>query len=316
MKYLKFSDGDQMPLIGMGTSGLHPEKAYAAIRAAIETGYRHFDCSPAYGNEKEIGQALADATAEGEVEREDLWVTTKLSNDAHQEDDVMPALERSLDHLQLDYVDLYLIHWPIALKPGVVIPEVSDDYLSSEDLPLIDTWTGMEDCVDEELTRHIGVSNFNIDALNRLRSEGTLEPELNQIELHPYLPQQTLYDYCRMNDILLCAYAPFGSPGRRPEGRMPNEPSLLYEPVIVEIAEKHGCTPAQVLVAWSLGRKTAVIPKSADPKRMKENLAARDLKLDREDYRQLIILPKFRFFDGKMYTRGGSPYKLTDIWEY
>lgn len=315
MKNLKFSDGDQMPAIALGTSGIEAGRAYQVIRTAIELGYRHFDCAPAYGNEKEIGKALADAIQQGDVVRGDLWITTKLSNDSHLEEAVMPCLEKSLKNLQLDYVDLYLVHWPVALRAGVIAPEASEDYLTKEEAPLIDTWTGMEECIDEELTKHIGVSNFNIETLNMLNSEGTLEPELNQIELHPYLPQQSLYDYCRTHDILVAAYAPLGSPGKR-DDRRANEPLLLHEPIIVALAEKHGCTPAQILIAWSLGRKTAVIIKSSDRERLKENLSALNVKLDREDLRRLIILPKYRFFDGKMYTRGGSPYKLSDIWEY
>lgn len=303
-------------MIGLGTHAIDPDKVYDVIRSAIEVGYRHFDCAASYGNEKQIGQALADALDKGEVEREELWITSKLWGSAMLEDEVVPTLEQTLKDLQLDYVDLYLVHWPIPLKPGVMYPEKKEDFLTQDEAPLIDTWTGMEDCLDEELTRHIGVSNFNIDKIRQLLTEGTLEPELNQVELHPFLPQQTLYDFCRMNDVLLAAYAPLGSPGRSESEKRPGEPSLLDEPAIIEIAEKHGCTPAQALLAWSLTRKTAVLPKASSPERLKENLEAADLKLDREDLRKLIVLPKFRFFDGTDFTTHGSPYKLTDIWEY
>lgn len=316
MKYLKFSDGDEMPMLGLGTFQIASDEVYKVIRTAINIGYRHFDCAAAYGNEKEIGNALSDAIKDGEVNREELWITSKLWNSCHLIKDVVPSLQKSLDDLQFDYLDLYLIHWPVAFKPGIAFPSQKEDYLTEQEAPLIDTWTGIEECLDEELTKHIGVSNCNIGVLKKLQAEGTLEPEVNQVELHPYLPQQGLYDYCRLNNIHLTAYAPLGATGRPDRVRKDRDPHLLSEHLIVEIAEKHQCSPAQVLIAWGLSRKTAVIPKSTNPGRMKENFEAQNIRLDREDLRKLIILPKHRFFDGSIFTTNGSPYKLTDLWEY
>lgn len=316
MKQLKFSNGDQMPMIGLGTAGIPAADSYDAVRSAIQAGYRHFDCAPIYKNEAEVGQALNDAIADGEVTREELWITSKLWNSNHRYNDVEPACEASLEAMDLDYFDLYLIHWPIATERGVDWPEKEEDYLSPFEAPIEDTWTGMEDCLDAGLAKHIGVSNFNIEMLKIILEDGMEPPEMNQCELHPYLPQQTLYDFCRSNKIHMTAYAPLGSPGRAPEQKTPNEPDLLAEPAIVEIAKKHGCTPAQALIAYSLTRKNAVIPRSANPERQKENLDAAAYKLDREDLRSLIILSKHRYFKGEEYTVHGSPYKLTDIWEY
>ena len=167
-----------------------------------------------------------------------------------------------------------------------------------------------------ELTKHIGVSNFNISKLQLLLEECMDPPEVNQCEWHPYLPQQTLYDFCKLNKIKMIGYAPLGSPGRSVDYRKANDPELLTEPAISAIAMKHGMTEAQACLAYGLTRKMAVIPRSIKSDRLKENFEAADLKLDREDLRSLIILPKFRYFKGEEHTSHGSPYKLTDIWEY
>lgn len=303
-------------MIGLGTRGLSADTTYDTIRKAIELGYRHFDCSPIHKNDSEVGRAIADSIAEGKVNREELWVTTKLWNSSHKYNDVEQSVEATLERMGLDYVDLLLIEWPVAHERNIDFPSSEEEYLAEEEAPLIDTWTGLEDCLDEELTRHIGVSNCNIQTIEMLNSEGTLEVECLQVELHPFLPQQALYDYCRTNKLPMIGFAPLGSPGRSAEMRHPNEPFLLNEPAILEIATKHNITPVQAILAWSLTRKTAVIPCSSNAEHLAENLAAQDLKIDREDLRQLIVLPKFRFFKGELFTINGSPYKLTDFWEY
>lgn len=305
-----------MPMIGLGTAGIPAEQAYEVVREAIRIGYRHFDCAPIYKNQREIGKALHDAMDDGDVSREELWITSKLWNCHHRYNDVEPACEKTLKELQLDYLDLFLVHWPIAVEKKVEYPEKEEDYLEEGDAPLEDCWTGMEDCLDAELTRHIGVSNFNIEKLKLVLDDCMMRPEMNQCEWHPYLPQQTLYDYCRGEKVLMTAYAPLGSPGRPEAERHPNEPNLLSEPAITDIAKKHGCTEAQALLAYGIKRKTAVIPRSVNHDRLKENLAAWEVAIDREDLRSLIILPKFRYFKGEEYLSHGSPYKLTDLWEY
>jgi len=316
MKYLKFTNGDKMPMIGMGTAYYQEGVMYDAVREAINLGYRHFDCSPMYNNQQEIGEAIADAMDDGDVEREELWITSKLWNDSHDYDDVEPALEDTLEELQLDYLDLYMVHWPVAQKSGTGLPAGKEDYVGEEAAPLIDTWTAMEDCMDADLTKHIGICNCNINTLNMLRYESTMEPEVLQVEMHPYLPQQPLYDFCRQAGINIVASAPLGSQGRPQSLKHSNEPDLFTEPAFLEMSAKHSISVAQAILAYGVTRKTALIPSSVHPDHLKENLEAIDKKLDREDLRKLIILPKYRFFKGEEFTSNGSPYRLTDLWEY
>jgi len=161
MKYLSFSNGDQMPALGLGTWKAAKGEVYAAVRSAIELDYRHFDCALLYGNEKEIGQAFSDAIKEGDVKRADLWITSKLWNNSHRRDYILPAIQTSLADLQLDYLDLYLIHWPVALKRKVTFPKSGEEMLSLDEVPLSETWTGMIELKDMDLAHHIGVSNFS-----------------------------------------------------------------------------------------------------------------------------------------------------------
>lgn len=316
MKALKFGNDDEMPMIGLGTAGIPADQVYDVVRKAIVLGYRHFDCAPVYNNQKEIGDALVDAIDEGDVTREELFITSKLWNDSHRYNDVERSCEKTLEELQLEYLDLYLIHWPVAHERGVVVPQNEEEFLAEEEAPLEDVWTGMEDCEDAGLAKHIGVSNFNIEKLKIILEDGMVKPEMNQCEWHPYLPQQSLYDFCRSNKILMTAYAPLGSPGRPEDMTHENEPFLLTEPAITEIAQKQGCTEAQALLAYGLKRKMAVIPRTTNVDRLRENLEAENFSVDREDLRSLIVLPKYRYFKGEEYTIHGSPYKLTDIWEY
>lgn len=312
MKTIKLSNDHLMPMIGLGTIGLAPAGVYDTIRQAIRLGYRLIDCAPSHGNQAQIGKAILDAISDGDVSREDLFITSKLPNDQHRYNDVEASCQSILAELQLDYLDLFLIQWPVAHERGILLPGNEEEFLSDGEAPLEDTWTGMEDCLDAELVRHIGVSNFNIPRLQLLLDEATFPPEVNQCEWHPYLPQQTLYDYCRSQKVKMMAYAPLGTPGTKTAG----EPDLFTEPAIMDIARKYNCTEAQVLLAYGLQRKMAVIPCSGNATHLAENLAADNVELDREDLRSLIILPKHRFYKGEEYTIHGSPYKLTDLWEY
>ena len=194
---LTFENKDQMPAFGLGTWKSGPGEVYKAVREAIRIGYRHIDCAARYDNEGEVGQAIADAISDGDVERKDLWITTKLWNNAHRRDLVIPALKESLAKLQLEYLDLYLIHWPVVLKPEVVFPSKGSEMLSLEDVPTIETWRGMEESLEQGLCRHIGVSNFSQKKLQALLQEARIKPEMNQFELHPYLQQKELIDYCK-----------------------------------------------------------------------------------------------------------------------
>lgn len=315
MKNLIFKNGDAMPLLGLGTWKSRPKEIYTAVRSALELGYRHIDCAAIYGNEKEIGQALDDAFRAGDIAREDLWITSKLWNNSHRKGAVENALKQTLAELRLDCLDLYLVHWPVAFRPEVVYPSKGADFLSLEEVPLLETWDGMAECAAAGLARHIGVSNFSVKKLDTL-IQHDMPPEVNQIELHPYLQQPEMLDFCRKHYIHLTAYAPLGSPDRPSALKRQGEPSLLDNEIIADIAGRNNCTPAQVLIAWALQRGTAVIPKSVNPEGLGENLAAAEIWLDKEEMAAVSTLEKgYRFVSGEFWTMEGSPYSLETLWD-
>jgi len=315
MDTLSFDNGDEMPIFGLGTWKSDPGEVYDAVQVALDAGYRHVDCAPIYGNEAEVGEALRDTFEGGDVDRNEVWITSKLWNDAHRPEDVRLALEATLEDLQLETLDLYLMHWPVALKPGVNMPESPDDFLSPEEVPLSDTWAAMTELVDDGLVNHVGVSNFSVPALRSLMNEVDHTPEMNQIEMHPYLQQPEMLDLAEEAGFHLTAYSPLGSRDRPEMMKDEDEPNLMDDPTIVEIAETHDASPAQVLIRWAIERGTAVIPKSTTPAHIRDNIAATELALSADEMDAIADLDRHRrFLQGDIWTMEGSPYTQARLW--
>ncbi len=304
-----------MPIFGLGTWKSEPGEVYKAVMEAIKTGYRHIDCAPVYGNEKEVGQAITDAINQGIVHREKLWITSKLWNNAHKKELIQPAIENTLSDLQIDYLDLYLIHWPVVLKPDVSFPKTPEGFETLENVPLEETWAGMEKLKENGLAKHIGVCNFNIKNLNTIMADAQIAPEMNQVELHPYLAQNELLQFCKQNNIHVTAYSPLGSKDRPDRLKEENEPVLLEDGVLKEIANNHGASSAQILISWAISRDTAVIPKSVNPGRIKENFDAQNIELTDKEIEMIKGLDKNRrYVSGSFWTTKGSPYSMSDLW--
>lgn len=316
MRTLELENGDSIPALGLGTWKSGKGEVHEAVVEAIQLGYRHIDCAPIYDNEAEIGDALAKCIRDGLIARGDMWITSKLWCDAHAPEDVEPALLESLAALQLEHLNLYLMHWPVALKKGVGVPQSGADMIALDDLPAATTWAAMERLVDRGLCRHIGVSNFSLKKLSALNEQARIKPAVNQVEMHPYLQQNALYDYCNANGIVMTAYSPFGSRDRSPLLKQPDEPDLFEDPVIRAIADERGATAAQIILGWLLGRHVATLPKSVNRERIAQNLAAQSIEL-RDDEMQRIarITRRYRFVSGRFWELAGGPYTVAELWD-
>ena len=315
MKTQRLRDGTDMPSLGLGTWKSEPEEVYGAVRAALEVGYRHIDCAAIYQNEEEVGRALADAFSAGDARREDVWITSKLWNDSHLPKDVKPAIEASLARLGLDYLDLYLIHWPVALRPGTSIPTRPDDFIPLSEAPLESTWEAMVALRDQKLAREVGVSNFSKGQITRVRDATGETPAVNQVELHPYLQQTALLDACEQLEVAVTAYSPLGSPDSAAMFGRRDDVPLTKHPTIASIAEQHGATPGQVLIAWALARGTSVIPKSVNPGHIEENWGARELSLTLADMTAIGSLDRHqRMVEGKFWFIGET-YSPETLWD-
>lgn len=300
--------------MGLGTWKSEPEAVYRAVRWALEEGYRHIDCAAIYQNEEEVGRALRDAFQIGDVKREDVWITSKLWNDSHAPEHVRPAIETSLRKLQLDHLDLYLIHWPVALRHGVALPRGPEDFLPLSEVPLESTWEAMSTLSEQGLTREVGVSNFNKPMIERLIAATGRIPAVNQIELHPYLQQNALVAACKELGVAVTAYSPLGSPDSAAMMGRRDDVLLTRHPTIVEIAQSHQATPGQVLIAWALARGTSVIPKSVHKARIQENWAARLLTLTPAAMTAIAALDRNqRMVDGSFWFVGET-YSPQTLW--
>ena len=310
MKAYYFQNGDVLPAFGLGTWLSKKDEVYNAVLEAIRIGYRHIDCAYIYGNEKEIGRALRFAFESGMVTREELFITSKLWNSYHKPNEVEIAIRTSLIDLQLEYLDLYLMHWPIAFKTGRDQARDASDLLSLEEMPVEVTWHAMERTQQMGLTKHLGVSNFNIPKLQRLMQHANIQPEVNQIELHPYFQQPELVQFCQANWMIVTAYSPLGS-----RHLINGEDSITNNGTVLKIAEKHACLPTQVLLAWGMMRGTAVIPKSVNPARIAENFESTSVVLDELDMEALAKIDRnSRLAKGLYSVFPGGCYSLESIW--
>jgi len=305
-----------MPMLGLGTWLSDAGEVYKIVKSAIKDGYRHIDCAACYGNEKEVGQALEELFNEGVVKREELFITSKLWSDSHEKKNVLPALKKTLSDLKLDYLDLYLIHWPVVFKEDVSFPAEGSDYLALTEVPTIETYTEMENAVTAGLIKSIGVANFSQKKLQELIGMAKIKPAVNQVELHPFLQQTALVEFCKEQDITLTGYSPLGSSGR-PEGMLAeNEPSLLENKLIVELANKYDKSPAQILLNWNMNRGVIVIPKTVTPKRAIQNFESQNFELENSDMEKIAELDKhFRYVNGGFFTGEGSPYTIANLWD-
>ena len=316
MKYLTFKNNDKMPVLGLGTWKSAKGEVYEVVRKAIEIGYRHFDCASFYGNESEIGMAISDAIKNGDVAREDLWITSKLWNNRHKKDDIQAACEITLKDLTLDYLDLYLIHWPVVLENQASYAQQSSDLISLSEVPLTQTWQGLIDLKEKGLTKHIGVSNFSIKKINQIIEESGVVPEVLQIELHPFLQQPKILNFTQEKGIFLTGYCPLGSADRPAVRILADEPKLFQQQIILDIAKDKDISPAQVILAWAVNRGTSVIPKSVNPERLKQNLEAADIELSTQEMTEMNSLDlHYRYIKGDFWCLEGSDYTLENLWD-
>jgi alcohol dehydrogenase (NADP+) len=303
MKTIELRDGTEMPALGLGTWKSETGEVYGV------------DCAAIYLNEEDVGRALSDAFAAGDARREDIWITSKLWNDSHAPRDVQPALETSLKKLQLEYLDLYLIHWPVALRRGTLLPRTPEEFIPLSELPLESTWEAMLQVSSAGLARQVGVSNFNPAKIERVRTATGQTPSVNQVELNPYLQQDDLVAACKEMGVAVTAYSPLGSPDSAAMMGREDDVLLTENPTIVRIAEARGATPGQVLISWALHRGTSVIPKSVNPGRIVENLGAEDVALSPDDMRAIAALDRnARFVDGRFWFLGET-YSAETLWD-
>ncbi|XXG51308.1 hypothetical protein AAC387_Pa02g5113 [Persea americana] len=306
------NSGERIPLIGMGTgSPSTPHDVFiSAFITAMEVGYRHFDTAATYGSEAPLGKAIALALQEGLImTRDELFITSKLGcTDAHH-DRVLPALKQTLQNLELDYIDLYLIHWPVSLKPGEFKFPFNKEDLLPMDFKAV--WEAMEECQRLGLVKSIGVSNFSCKKLAQLMVNAKIPPAVNQVELNPAWQQRKLRDFCKENGILVSAWSPLGANGA-PWGSL----AVMESPILKEIAAAKGKSIAQVALRWIYQQGASVIVKSFNKERMKQNLKIFDWELSEEELLQISQIPQCKGFSGEPFISASGPYKtLQELWD-
>jgi len=318
--YREVYTGAKIPAVGLGTFGSDRfsagEIAEAVIGAAA-IGYRHFDCASVYRNEKEIGESFRKIMSDG-LAREELWITSKLWNDKHAEADVIPSCQQTLKDLQLDYLDLYLIHWPFPNHhaPGVdvtsrdphAVPYIHENYMK--------TWRQMEKLVEMGLVRHIGTSNMTIPKLKLLLRDAKIKPATNEMEMHPHFQQSELFQFCVDNNIVPIGYSPIGSPSRPERDRTPDDTVDIEDPVIVKIANRLNVHPAVVSIKWAVQHGQVPIPFSVHSEKYWNNLnAVTTDPLTDEEMQQIAGIEKNnRLIKGQVFL-WESAKDWQDLWD-
>ena len=311
--------GDKIPVIGLGTFGsdnYDAETIAQAVKTAIKMGYRHIDCASVYGNEKEIGVVIKELITEGFITREELWITSKVWNDKHQQ--VVESCKQTLADLQLDYLDLYLVHWPfpnfhppkcdVNTRQDNAVPYIHENYMK--------TWAQMESLVEMGLVRNIGTSNVTIPKMKLILRDCKIKPVLNEMEIHPHFQQAELYNYMKENGIEVIGYSPIGSPGRPERDRTSDDTVDMEDPVIVAIAERLGVHPAVVCLKWAVQRGQITIPFSVKTEKMYNNLkGVTEGPLTDEEMLAVSKIDKnCRLIKGQVFTWNGSK-GWEDLWD-
>ena len=304
---IELADGTSMPGVGLGLWKIARDRTARLVLDAIEAGYRHLDSAADYGNEAEAGEGIRQALAAGHCRREDLWVTSKLWNTYHHPDHVRPACERTLSDLGLDYLDLYLVHFPISLcyvdfaerypPEWFFDPAAKRPVMEIAPVPLSDTWAAMEELVEQGLVKRVGVCNYTSGLLHDLFAYARIRPVVLQIESHPRLTQEALLRLARQYGLAVTAFSPLGAASYVELEMAGDSDSVLTEPAVAEAAARLNRSPAQIVLRWGLQRGTAVIPKTSRRERLRENLALFDFSLNETEMAGISALNRNRRFN-------------------
>ncbi len=283
MDKITLSNNAIVPMLGFGTWNLSKNTAKQSIVDAIKTGYRHIDCASVYGNETEVGEGIHQAIADGLVTREELFITSKLWNTDHAPDHVYEAHTKTLQDLQVEYLDLYLMHWAVAFEYGGDLEPLGENGLVRfAHVPLQETWRAMENLASKNLAKSIGVANYSAAMLIDLLNYAKTKPVMNQIEVHPYHAQNDLIKFCKSQGVVVTAYSPLSSSGN----------PVLKDETMIEIADAHKKTVAQVALRWAYQRETPAIPKATSPERIKENFSITNFELSEDEMSKIGLLDK------------------------